>query len=64
MNRKRKLTLGALRSLTRTESKSPEFFCWLVDMTVDTLFNYETENLDLDILYNELINKKHAPSFR
>jgi hypothetical protein len=63
MNRKRKLTLGALRLLARTEPKSSEVFCWLVDMTVDTLFNYKTENLDLDILYNELINKKHAPSF-
>jgi hypothetical protein len=63
MNRKRKLTLGTLRSWNRTESKPPEFFCWLLDMTVDTLFNCKTENLDLDTLYNELINKKHARSF-
>jgi len=55
MNRNRKLTLEALRSLTRTASKSLEFFCWLVDMAADTLFNYKTENLDLDTLYNELI---------
>jgi hypothetical protein len=57
IDKKRKLTLEALGSLSRLESKSPEFFCESVDMTGDTLFNYKNENLDLDILSKFLMNQ-------